>query len=103
GYRPAIADAAAKQMPGLYQALSTQWWVDELYGKILLRPIALLSDLLFQLVDRAVIDASVNGTGMAVEASGDAAHRAHSGFLSHYLLLMYAGSVIFLVFWFLLS
>jgi NADH-quinone oxidoreductase subunit L len=55
GYRQP-AQAFVQKMPGFVALARDKFRVDELYAKILLRPFRLLCDIVFQLVDRILID-----------------------------------------------
>ncbi len=94
-----IPKAAAQKLPFLYKALSNKWWVDELYNAVIVKPLAGISDFFFRGIDRGVVDATVNGTGMFVEANGDILSRFHSGRISLYALLMFLGSLFLIIFW----
>lgn len=55
GYRQP-AHAFAAKVPGLVALVRDKFRVDELYAKILLRPFRVLCDVVFQVVDRVLID-----------------------------------------------
>ncbi len=86
----------------LYRALSRKWWIDELYGAIIIRPLSRLSSFLFAAIDRDCIDAFVNGTGMFVEANGEFVRRLQSGKISFYLTFMFLSAVLLIYFYLLL-
>ncbi|MFN8389638.1 MAG: NADH-quinone oxidoreductase subunit L [Bdellovibrionota bacterium] len=87
----------------LHQALLNKWWVDEIYQAVIVRPLAVFAEVLFLVIDRALIDSFfVSGSGMAVEVSQDVVRRAHTGRLGFYALLMFTSSIFFIVFWLLL-
>lgn len=55
GYRQP-AHAFAQKLPGFVALVRDKFRVDELYAKLILRPFRLLCDIVFQLVDRILID-----------------------------------------------
>lgn len=89
----------AQSFSGLYRALCQKWWVDELYAGIVIRPLAGFSNFLFRGIDRMIIDASVNGTGLVVQASGELIRKLHTGRISSYALVMFLGAFFMISFY----
>lgn len=102
GKFPQVAASAARSLAGLYQALLNKWWVDELYQKMIVRPLRGVADFLFLVVDRVLVDGTVNGTGVFMEANGDAVSRIHTGQIAHYVMWMFGSTLFFLLFYLLL-
>ncbi len=73
----------------LYRALSRKWWVDELYDYLVVRPLRGFAEFCFVAIDRAVIDATVNTTGLVVEVNGEMARTIHTGKIAWYAFLMF--------------
>ena len=100
---PAVITAVSKSFAIVHRALLNKWWVDEIYGRIVVRPLLAMAQLLFLLVDRAIIDSFfVGGTGVAVDVGQDVARRVHTGRIGLYALLMFTATVFFIIFWLLL-
>ncbi len=87
----------------IYRALLNKWWIDELYAAAIVRPLRALADSgLFRIVDRALIDGTVNGAAEMVEAGHEMLRTTHTGRLGSYAVIMFSCSVLFTVFWLLL-
>jgi len=92
-----IAGFAANRTPafapnkGLALAMEKKWWVDELYDAVIVRPLAALSAVFDQYVERKGIDASVNGVGRFVRWSADRVRLVQSGQVGYYIFIMVLG------------
>lgn len=65
GYRaPAIAFAA--KVPGLVSLVRDKFRIDELYGFLIIRPLQALCRVIFQVIDRILIDKILVGAGVVV-------------------------------------
>jgi NADH-quinone oxidoreductase subunit L len=101
---PAVISAVAKTFSFVHRALLNKWWIDELYNAVVVRPLSIFAEVLFLIVDRALIDSFlVGGSGVAVEVGQDVVRRVHTGRIGFYALMMLASSMFFIVFWLLLS
>ncbi len=99
-WAPAVIASIARTFAFVHRALLNKWWVDEIYQAIVVRPLTVFAEMLFLVVDRALIDSfMVGGTGVAVEVGQDVLRRAHTGRLTLYALMMFSASVFFIVFW----
>ena len=102
-FAPAVIRSLAQTFSGLHNALLNKWWVDEIYQALIVRPLGAMAEILFLVVDRAIIDSlMVGGTGVAVDVGQDVLRRVHTGRLNFYALLMFTSSVFFILFWLLL-
>jgi NADH-quinone oxidoreductase subunit L len=102
GLAPKFVDSilgAVGLLRGVHQALLNKWWVDEAYDLLIVRPLSGISKLAFSVIDRALIDGTVNGTGIFVLANGEAVRRMHSGKISSYMMVLFVGSVMAVIFW----
>lgn len=77
--------------------LENKWYVDELYNKIIVRPLSALAGWLRGVVEVSVIDGLVNGVGRAVQYSARQLRLAQSGQVGVYVLLMVLSMAIMLV------
>ena len=85
--------------PGAYRLSINKWWFDEIYGTLIVRPLAALSQFAFSVIDRSIIDNAVDLAGIGVKVAGEAVRRAHGGRIHLYALTMVSATVIFFVFW----
>ncbi|HVZ73090.1 MAG TPA: NADH-quinone oxidoreductase subunit L [Polyangia bacterium] len=78
GYRePAKKFAAAA--PKFVQLVRDKFRVDELYAFLFIRPIRFISKAIYRVIDRAIIDGTVNAVGMVTGAVGSIVRRFQSG------------------------
>jgi len=99
--RPQIAEGAKKWVGGLvYRLLSNKWYVDELYGAALLRPLHRLSDVVcFRWIDRGLIDGLlVNGSAVAVTITGAVLRLLQNGMIRFYAYMFVIGVTVFAVY-----
>jgi NADH-quinone oxidoreductase subunit L len=78
-----------------YRVVLNKYYVDEIYDMLFVKPLKIVSDILFVIVDAIIIDLLiVNGSAMVVKASSDLARRMQTGFVRHYLYAFATGAVI---------
>ncbi|MFI5130743.1 MAG: NADH-quinone oxidoreductase subunit L [Chitinophagales bacterium] len=73
---------------GLGKVLENKWYVDELYDKVIVKPLGRLGDFLTSVVEKNVIDGIVNGVGRAVNYGSRQLRLLQSGQVASYVLLM---------------
>jgi NADH-quinone oxidoreductase subunit L len=89
-------------MKGIYNLLYNKYWVDEIYEKLIIRPIRVSSQALLIGVDMLLIDlVIVSGPAYVVALLSHVFRRIQSGLVSHYVMLM-TGGVIVILLWVLL-
>jgi len=86
-----------KATTGFGKILENKWYVDELYDKIIVRPVNKLGSWLNESMEKSGIDAFVNGVGKAVQYSGRQLRLLQSGQTGSYILLMVVCMVVLLV------
>src|SRR5262249_52262649 len=77
-----------KEEKGLGKVLENKWYVDELYEKIIVKPLNWLGDFLGSIIERSIIDRIVNGFGRAVNYGSRQLRLLQSGQVGSYVLLM---------------
>jgi NADH-quinone oxidoreductase subunit L len=97
---PKAANFLKNTMVPLHSLVYRKFYVDELYGLLIIKPLRLFSGkVLFQLVDAGVIDGLlVNGSARASYAAGRALAKAQNGRLDLYALVFAIG-VALMLFW----
>ncbi|HMD69957.1 MAG TPA: NADH-quinone oxidoreductase subunit L [Bryobacteraceae bacterium] len=94
-YRPGMADAFARRVSGLYKLVYNKYFVDEIYDAALVRPLVDGSrEVLWKLLDAAVIDAMVNGVGTRARELGGVLQRIQSGNIRSYATWVVLGAVV---------
>ncbi len=85
--------AEAPAETGFGKVLFNKWYVDELYDRVVVRPLLWLSDLvLWKVVDKGVIDgAGVNGTATVTRFVGWIGSRIQNGRVGTYVLFFVIG------------
>jgi NADH-quinone oxidoreductase subunit L len=94
------AAAAAERFRPLHQLLLGKYYVDELYDAVFVQPLKTLSRaVLWKQVDAGVIDAAVNGAGLAVANGGESLRRTQTGSIRTYAMALVGGVVIIIGFY----
>jgi NADH-quinone oxidoreductase subunit L len=85
--------AEAPAETGFGKVLFNKWYVDELYDRVVVRPLLWLSELvLWKVVDKGVIDgAGVNGTATVTRFVGWIGSRIQNGRVGTYVLFFVIG------------
>ena len=92
---PQLPGKIAASMAGGYQTLVHKYYVDELYGAVFVRPLINGSTrILWQGIDRKIIDAAVNDTGAAARHVSDEVRHMQSGNIRSYAGWVAAGSAV---------
>ncbi len=100
--KPGLPARLAAQLRPLYVLLKNKYWVDELYGAIIVAPILFIARwLLGVLIDRAVIDGGTLAAGYTAQGLGALVARIQSGNIRSYAgwLALFA-AVLLAVAWF---
>ena len=96
---PQLPAKIAISMQGAYQALVHKYYVDELYGALFVKPLIDGSTrILWQGVDRKIIDAAVNDAGDGARHLSDEARHMQSGNIRSYAGWIAAGSAVVIAF-----
>jgi NADH-quinone oxidoreductase subunit L len=92
--------AWAERFPAAYRVLTHKYYVDELYDRAIVRPLAWLARLLWKGVDAVLIDGSINLGATVTELTGDLGRLSTTGNVRNYALYFFLGVVI--LFWWVL-
>jgi NADH-quinone oxidoreductase subunit L len=91
------ADAVAERFRPVYTLLLNKYYVDELYDRLFVQPIKVLSTGgLWKGMDAGMIDGAVNGVGAVVGAGSSLLRRAQTGSVRAYAFSFFAGAVLIL-------
>ncbi|MFN5423055.1 MAG: NADH-quinone oxidoreductase subunit L [bacterium] len=83
---------------GLSSVLANKWYVDEIYGAVIVRPLNRFSGFLDRIIEAKLIDGLVNGVGKAVQFSSRQLRFLQSGQVGSYILIMMISIIIFFIF-----
>ncbi len=93
--RPQLPARIATSLGGLYQAVSSKYYIDELYAALFVKPLVDGSTtILWHGVDQGVIDAAVNDSADSARHVSDAARHMQSGNLRSYAGWIAAGAAV---------
>ncbi len=96
--RALAADERFEQRsPALARAIENKWYVDELYGAVIVRPLEALSRFFWKGVDM-VIDGIAAMLGFTVRMFGDVMRFFQTGNVRNYALMFFLGVIVFMVF-----
>jgi NADH-quinone oxidoreductase subunit L len=91
---PGLPALLAYKASVLYQLLKSKYYVDELYDALISRPLFWFSThFLAHGVDDAVINGFVDGTGVAVEGSGEGLRQVENGNVRSYAFVYLIGAI----------
>ncbi len=97
--RPELPQKIADALDGLYEAVVHKYYIDELYSAVFVKPLINFSTrVLWQDVDRKVIDAAVNDAGYGAERVSDDVRHMQSGNIRSYAGWVAAGSALVIAF-----
>jgi NADH-quinone oxidoreductase subunit L len=87
-------------MPSLWRRMGHAYYMDDVYGTLIVAPSKLLAAFSAFVLDKKIVDGAVNGVGFVVRRVGAALRPLQSGYVRTYALTIAAG-VVGLVIWFL--
>jgi NADH-quinone oxidoreductase subunit L len=97
--RPELPEKMAEALGGFYQAVVHKYYIDELYAVLFVKPLIDGSTrILWQDVDRNVIDAAVNNSADGARHVSDEARHMQSGNIRSYAGWIAAGSALVIAF-----
>ena len=79
------------------KAIENKFYVDEIYDRIIVKPLKGFSRVLSNVVEKSGIDALVNGVGKSINYSSRQIRLLQSGFVGSYILLMVVGLLLLLI------
>jgi len=91
--RAAVPETMGRPKNPLHALLYDAWYVDRLYGVLVVRPILAVSVFLAGVFDTTVLDGAVNGVGRAVVEWAQGLRRLQTGYVVNYALTMLLGAV----------
>ncbi len=93
------AEDCGRHFGGFYQAVVHKYYIDELYAALFVKPLIDGStQILWQDVDRGIIDAAVNDAGDGARQVSDKVRHMQSGNIRSYAAWIAAGSAVVIAF-----
>ncbi len=93
--KPQLNDAE-----GFGKVLENKWYIDELYDTIIAKPLLSFSQFLKNVMEKKIIDGSVNNVGKFVNYSARQLRLVQSGQVANYIMIMILAIVVFILFWY---
>jgi len=94
----------AQRFTGFYSSARQKFYVDEIYDRLIVWPIARISDvLLWRVIDVHVIDGLVNGAGGLVQYWAGGLRRIQSGYTRSYATWVLIGAVLIFIYYYLVT
>jgi NADH-quinone oxidoreductase subunit L len=94
--KPGIPHTLVARFPWLYKLLYNKYFVDEIYGAVIVNPLVKGSDWVYGHFDLKVIDGVLNASASATGFFGKVLSVLQTGFVKDYALVFLLGAVIFL-------
>jgi NADH-quinone oxidoreductase subunit L len=92
--RPDLPKKLAQSMYGLYTLVLHKYYVDEIYGAVIIRPLLWIStNVLWHTVDEGLIDGTVNGSARLARETGGKLRELQSGNARSYASWVVVGAV----------
>jgi len=83
-----------EKFSGLHKLLLNKYYIDEIYGAVIVRPVVYFSLFLWKIVDVLFIDGLINGSAEFYSDISGALSRMQTGRLRNYALLFVIGVVV---------
>jgi NADH-quinone oxidoreductase subunit L len=90
---PDVATGLRKGLAPLHRVLHDKYGVDELYDRIVVRPIYRLSEVLWRFWDEVVVDGTVNAVGWIFESLSSVIRLFQTGIVGTYAFFFTMGAV----------
>jgi len=88
------ATSLREKLSGLHNLLLNKYYVDEIYGAIVIRPVIYVSIFLWKVVDVVLIDGFANGMARVIRDVSDGIRGLQSGQFRNYATIFVAGVLI---------
>jgi NADH-quinone oxidoreductase subunit L len=97
--RPALDGdrTVAARLGSYYRLLAGKYYVDELYDRLVVRPLGRLSRAFWKGVDGLLIDGAVHAGAFVTELTGDLVRFSTTGNVRNYVLYFFLGLIV--LFW----
>ena len=96
GRRRPVRAADAREPTGFASVLHNKWYIDEIYDKVVVRPVVALSRFSWRVIDARIVDGVVNGVGQLARATGILVSFVQDGGVNRYALVVTVGVLVIL-------
>jgi NADH-quinone oxidoreductase subunit L len=91
--RPDLPGRVASALGGFYALVRDKYRIDELYDRVIYRPVLAMADAAAWVIDGKVIEGIVNGVGTFVFSTSGSWRRVQTGNVQHYALSFLVGAL----------
>jgi NADH-quinone oxidoreductase subunit L len=96
--KPELPGKLAIQFHGLYNLVVNKYWVDQIYGAVIVTPLLLFSRYILKaLIDRGIIDGAGFAAGATAQGFGAIVQRVQSGNIRSYAGWLAVGAAVLLI------
>ena len=88
-----ITASLAEKLSGIKSLLLNKYYIDELYGAVIIRPVVYLSLFLWKVFDVVIIDGAINGTADWYADVSEVARKSQSGRVRTYATIFLFGVI----------
>ncbi len=92
--KPELATAWQKKMSGLHKLLLNKYYIDEIYGAVIVRPTVYFSLFLWKVVDVVLIDGLINGVAVVYNDLSESLRQVQTGRVRTYATWFAVGVVV---------
>ncbi len=96
--RKVASEINVEELPLWYRLSYHKFYVDELYDRVIVKPVEWLGDFFSEKMEKNVIDGAVNGLGATTIWLSTQLRRLQTGNIGFYVLAMVVGIVLMLIF-----
>jgi NADH-quinone oxidoreductase subunit L len=86
-----------EETTGFAKVVYNKFYIDEIYDKVIVKPIGVLSDLLHVVVDKLIVDLLVNASAWFVGFTGRTMRLVQTGNTGFYIFAMVIGMMVLLL------
>ena len=96
--KPELATSLREKMSGMHNLLLNKYYVDEIYGAVVIRPLVYFSLFLWKVVDVVFIDGFINGMATLYDGISETLRRVQSGLLRGYATAFVLGVIVLIAY-----
>ena len=97
GRGTAYDEALARRLPRLYRLVENKYFVDEIYDRLVVRPLRATARFCWKVIDSVFIDGGLHVLAFVTELAGDLGRFSTTGNVRQYALYFFAG--VLALFW----